>query len=162
MTAKLNRKNLKKNHTAKYVDSNGKNRILKVSTACNLFGKCNVDPKTGDVLLEDGMSKCKDCSWDIQKACIVKLNPKMETEKKNGGPKNRVGKMAELKVYMLGLVKEAKHTRKDIVDLSMIKFPDYAKITIGTIITDSFNAKYFAKSGLGVKCYKDGKIAKIE
>ncbi len=92
MASKLNRKNLAKNRSVKYVDNDGKNRLLKVKSSCNTFGGCIIDINNGDFLYEDGMKKCLKCSPAEKSACIVKSDPKIAYVKNVKIGKSFVGK----------------------------------------------------------------------
>jgi hypothetical protein len=143
---------MKKSSTKSYqveIDGNA----VKVSTACKTFGlpilltegeargQINSDPKAG------GMSKCKKCQPEVQAACLAKHGPLPEVQA--AGVRSKIGKDVEVKAYMLSLVKKGNYSRKEIVDSTLRKFPEYAKSTIGTAISDSCNVKYSRKTGLG-------------
>lgn len=85
--AKLNRKAIVKNRVAKYVDEDGKNRIIKVNTACKTFGSPIIDLETGNFIYDDGMAKCEKCPADVKSACIVHSQPEIKMAKTNGGAK---------------------------------------------------------------------------
>lgn len=51
------------------------------------------------------------------------------------------------KTFLIDMIKEATFTRKQIVGAAVEKFPQIAKSTITTEMTDSKNPKYFEKAG---------------
>ena len=72
---------------------------------------------------------------------------KAEAERKAKAKKTK--KSPEGRLYIIGLIEKAKYTRKEVIALCMKKFPESAMSTWGTAISDSFNPKYYQKTGLG-------------
>jgi len=60
--------------------------------------------------------------------------------------------------YLIQLIEEGKYTRKELYDKTVAKYPEVAKSTITTRLTDGFNIKYTCFGRLLVKA-ADGTIS---
>lgn len=71
-------------------------------------------------------------------------------KKTTGTPAAKRGP-SEVKAFLIAKIEEAKWTRKQIIDNAVAKFPDKAKSTISTYISDGFSEKYCSFEKLLVK-----------
>jgi len=132
-----------------------------VKTACKLFG---------GIMLEDGKIagdclKCKE-SKGIQSLCAIATYPKILDEKKdkNGSSGTRKivarnGKMT-IKEFVGNCINSGEYTRKEIIDLFCIEYPENNQSQGGRYVSSAFNAKYSIKrwGKIAVK-QENGKIA---
>ena len=64
-----------------------------------------------------------------------------KTAKKGNGRK-RATKSSESKLFIQSMIDAGKHTRKEIMDAYLIKYPSHQPTTVGTYLSDSKNPKY--------------------
>lgn len=80
-----------------------------------------------------------------------KEKAKSKKETKKAPAKKASPAATERRNFIAGLIKQKKFTKKDIVAQTMEKFPQFAKATISTEITDGQNEKYNRFGSLVVK-----------
>lgn len=66
----------------------------------------------------------------IKKVETKKVNAKKETKK------------VTVITYLSGLIEKGKHTRKQIIEMAMKKFPERSINTFSTLLSDGKNPKY--------------------
>jgi len=74
------------------------------------------------------------------------------------GQMKKKGERGEKFLFVQGLIQEGTHTRKEVVTLFLEKWPETAKATVGTLISDGKNPKYNKFPHLVVVA-EDGKIS---
>ena len=63
-------------------------------------------------------------------------------EKKKGEVKTSSTPKSEILAFLSKLISQKKYTRKEMVDLGIVEFPDKSKPAIGTYLSDGKNPKY--------------------
>lgn len=79
------------------------------------------------------------------------MSKKQETQTKKS-------ERSESKLYVQSLLAQGKHTRPQIIDKYLAKYPTRAKTTVGTYLSDSKNPRYSAFPWMVVQG-KDGVLS---
>ncbi len=108
-----------------------------LTSFCGTFGDCSLD--------SPACSECGELMLDRQTLCLAVSAQAAES----APPKRTVraggnGKKSEYKEYIQNLIEAGSWTRKAIVDAFVSSFPEAAKSTVTTYLSDSQNVKYCA------------------
>ena len=118
--------------TAKKIEAEAETAI-----ACPLFGCCD-DPN------HPACRKCVEVDKSIFDSCQEKSLSKAKTRKTRKSPATGKGRKSDAKLFIQDALGEGCFTRDQIIDGYMIAFPDKARSTVMTYLSDSQNPKYNA------------------
>lgn len=78
------------------------------------------------------------------------LKQKQEEEKSVRAKENKV-KILEKRKFVANLIELGKYTKAEIMDRALVKYPDWNKVSLSTMLTDACNPKYNVFDRLVVK-----------
>lgn len=110
-------------------------------------------PKASVKFFEDNLDEFKEGVCEVTDAPVseeeeeeledeVEEEDDPEEEEVEDEDKDKTKSRSEVVEYLSKFIKEGKYTRKELIEKSLINFPDKSKEAIGTYLSDGKNPKY--------------------